>query len=122
MDTAFYGEPISTYTREQAIEDGTLVDVTEWGSADKGFIGGFKCPVAFTRTVWNLTEVPKGNTHESQRGRAHDVLWMASLHLRSALRHDDTFAVFKVIIGRITHKMYVKLDGDGVTVMLPEDY
>ena len=35
-----FGEPISIYTRAQAIEDGTLIDLTEWASADKGFIGG----------------------------------------------------------------------------------
>ena len=28
--TEFFGEPISVYTRQQAIEDGALVDVTEW--------------------------------------------------------------------------------------------
>jgi len=27
--TEFFGEPISVYTREQAIEDGVLIDVTD---------------------------------------------------------------------------------------------
>src|SRR5712691_13345787 len=57
--TEFWGEPISAYTREQAIADGVLVDVTEWASADKGFIGGFTCPVALTAGVWALVEVPE---------------------------------------------------------------
>ena len=47
-----FGEPISVYTRAQAIEDGELVDVTEWASSKTGFMGGFTVPVAVTRSVW----------------------------------------------------------------------
>jgi type I site-specific restriction endonuclease len=38
------GDVIYTYTRKQAIEDGVLVDLTEWASADKGFMGATPCP------------------------------------------------------------------------------
>ena len=49
----FWGAPISIYTREQAIEDGVLVDVTEWaGSGPNGMLGGFSVPVAMTRALW----------------------------------------------------------------------
>ena len=51
-----FGEPISTYTRAQALEDGELVDVTEWASADKGFRGGFVVPVALTNALWGAIE------------------------------------------------------------------
>ena len=38
----FWGEPISIYTRQQAIEDGVLVDVSDWaGSGPDGMLGGF---------------------------------------------------------------------------------
>ena len=81
-----FGEPISVYTRAQALEDGELVDVTEWASADKGFIGGFTVPVALTRSLWGAIEsIPaslKGCA--DVRGRAHDVLWMGSLAARRA--------------------------------------
>jgi hypothetical protein len=45
---------IHVYTRAQAIEDGQLVDVSEWARR-----AGFCIPVAVTRTVWGqCIEVP----------------------------------------------------------------
>jgi hypothetical protein len=83
MDEIF-GDVISAYPRAQAIDDGLLVDVTEWASADKGFVGGFRVPVALTRAAWNLIESipPKAAGLQDVRGRAHDVLFMASLAAR----------------------------------------
>ena len=78
---------ISSYTRAQAIEDGTLVDLTEWASSGPaGMMGGFTIPVAVTAAVWGLIErIPKSLEGIADvRGRAHDVLWMASLAARSA--------------------------------------
>jgi len=49
----FWGEPISIYTREQAIEDGVLVDVSDWaGPGPDGMLGGFRVPVVMTRALW----------------------------------------------------------------------
>ena len=45
---------IFTYTREQAINDGVLVDVTQ--TAKKS---GFRVPVALTSEVYNGYVVPK---------------------------------------------------------------
>lgn len=132
--TEMFGEPISIYTREQAIEDGVLVDVTEWASADKGFIGGFTCPVAITSAVWTLVDIDskKGNrTCQSTRGRAHDVLFMASLAVRSAVAArrlsqsdaDGTITrAFKLRLGRKNEILRVVLDGDGVTIGFPSDF
>ncbi len=75
-----FGEPISTYTRAQAIEDGELVDVSEWASSKTGFMGGFTVPVAVTRAVWaDIENIPRGQRHQDVRGRAHDLLFMASM-------------------------------------------
>jgi len=53
-----WGEPISSYTRAQAIADGVLVDLTS-ATDDKGHRlcpqAGFKVPVAITRTAWAQT-------------------------------------------------------------------
>ena len=127
--TEIFGEPISIYTREQAIDDGVLVDVTEWASASKGFFGGFTAPVAMTREVWTLVDIDskKGNrTYQSTRGRAHDVLFMASLAVRRTLHklnqiqgqrdRDLVRAIFKVRIGRKNEVLVATLDGDGVTI------
>ncbi len=72
---------IFSYSRAQAIEDGVLVDLTEWARET-----GFKIPVACTSAVWNGYIAPPEGTREcgqSERGRAHDVLWMLYLTIRS---------------------------------------
>ncbi len=71
----FEGAPIIySYTRKQAIEDGVLIDLSEWARET-----GFTIPVACTAAVWNQFVVPPEGTKElgqSERGRGHDLLWM----------------------------------------------
>lgn len=95
--TELFGDPISVYTRAQAIEDGSLVDVTEQaGSGPDGMLNGFTCPVAMTSTVWGVIErIPASlDGIADVRGRLHDVLWMARL---AAKRGGDA-ADFVVIL------------------------
>lgn len=81
-----FGEVISSYSRKQALEDGDLVDMTEWGSNSKGFHGGFTTPVAITRALWSDIDRKPLPHLQDVRGRAHDVLWMASLAVRGGLK------------------------------------
>lgn len=84
---------IFRYTRKQAIEDGVLVDLTEW-SREVGFV----IPVACTHTVWEGYIVPPDGTRElgqSERGRAHDVLWMCHVAIRRS--HHDREMRFEVL-------------------------
>ena len=134
-DNPFADAPvISGYTRAQAIEDGDLWDVTEWASHDKGFHGGFTTPVAMTTGVHSLvTNIPRGSSDDA-RGRAHDILYMASLGLKKELKStngripaDGAMATFKVKIGRKIHTLWAKIDGGDngepvTTIMRPEDY
>ena len=63
---------IFSYTRTQALEDGVLIDLSEWAGET-----GFGIPVACTAAVWNGHVVPPIGTRElgqSERGRAHDLL------------------------------------------------
>lgn len=118
-----FGEPISIYTRAQAIEDGFLVNMTEWASATTGFIGGFTCPVAVTSNLWAAIE--RKTTNQDTRGRAHDVLFMSSLALRAALaqgREERNFEVFLRIGRKSKQILHVVTDGDGVTIGFPEDF
>ena len=78
-------EIIHEYSRAQAIEDGVLVDLTEWASASHGFLGGFTCPVAVTAAVWAMIAPAKLPRSQDVRGRAHDVLFMASLTFRKLI-------------------------------------
>lgn len=107
--TEIFGDVISVYTRAQAIDDGFLVDLTEWASADKGFIGGFKCPVAVTREVW--ADIEHCPPMQDIRGRAHDLLWMASL----AARRGGSVTLFSVImqVGRTKKQIYKMVAGSG---------
>jgi len=74
-----YGEPIYSYTRKQAIDDGQQVKAPESLCAN----AGFKWPVFITREVWdNLVEVPEGVEAQDITGRMWDILWMASLSAR----------------------------------------
>ena len=71
---------IFSYTRAQAIEDDVLVDLTPWAKET-----GFIVSVACTSTAWEGYIVPPPGTRElgqSERGRAHDVLWL----LHNAIR------------------------------------
>ena len=63
---------IYSYTRQQAIEDGVLVDVSETARE-----AGIRYAVALTRAVWDqYVDVPLGVEGQDEAGRLWDVLWM----------------------------------------------
>lgn len=69
---------VHAYTRQNAVDDGVLIDVTDTAKE-----AGFDCPTALTRAVWcNYVQVPEGVQHQDESGRLWDVLWM--------LRHAKT--------------------------------
>ena len=77
---------IHEYTRQQAIEDGVLVDLSTWAVET-----GFTRPVACTAAVWSRYVTPPTGTRElgqSERGRAHDVLWMLYVAVRGGAAGD----------------------------------
>lgn len=82
----FAGMPvIFSYTRKQAIEDGVLVDLTEWAKET-----GFRIPVACTSALWQGYIVPPAGTRElgqSERGRAHDLLWLLFVAIKRRASH-----------------------------------
>jgi hypothetical protein len=125
----FWGEPISTYSRAQAIEDGELVDVSIAAQE-----AGITFPTALTRHVWNeCVEVPpklKGQQDES--GRLWDVLYMAAHAVRAATRAGKgsdrlpfTRRVRKAEGHRVERLLFVVGPGDDaapvVTIEYPED-
>jgi hypothetical protein len=91
---------IFQYSRAQAIEDGVLIDLTEWAKET-----GFKIPVACTAAVWNGYVVPTDRTREigqSERGRAHDLLWMLFNAIRKG-GNGDTL-LFQVMFLQTPHR------------------
>lgn len=93
-ENGLFGEPISIYTRKQAIEDGVLVDVTE---ADRKVL--FKVPVALTQAVWDRfvawTDLDnEKQTLQDQSARLMDVLWVLYLACRKS---GDSLVMFKLL-------------------------
>ncbi len=123
-----FGEPISVYTREQAIEDGMLVDVSRWAGPDQ-MRPAYLVPVCFTRRLWERVDVDGDEAWQVRmrargqdtRGRAHDVLWMAMLALRTG-REDVCLMVILPGPDRISRvQLRAVVDGDGVTIGLADD-
>src|SRR5690606_16136022 len=65
---------IYSYSRQQAIDDGVLVDITEMAQE-----AGFRFPVAVTRTVWETITPSPTDITQSISGRVWDMLWMLRL-------------------------------------------
>lgn len=119
-----FGDIIYAYTREQAIEDGVLVDVSETARE-----AGFKFPVAVTRAVWCEVIEPDqiAKRHgESEAGRLWDVLWMLLVAIKAGMDGDTVrYYLIATRAGR-QHKVELKAvcsPGDTlepvITVMLP---
>ena len=125
----FDGAPIiSCYTREMALEDGQLVDLSE---AD-GAKGHFKFPLACTAAVWALIEkacgIEYGKDCNDLAGVLHDICWMSKSPCAKAL--DPTTRVFPVIIaldGKQVEHTFKIVCGPGdtpepvLTLMFPEE-
>jgi len=118
-------EVIYSYTREQAIEDGVLVDISD---SELTKNAGFKVPVCLTSNVHALCEVPKGlEGGQDYKGRLWDVLWMA-VNAFKTFKEDKHLVPFKVIFQTGPgQKKTVDLwlcfnEAEGFTIMLPEDY
>jgi hypothetical protein len=139
-------EMIACYTREQAIEDGELFDVTTWaekGGPD-GMLAGFPpgMSVCMTASLWATVDVDgpepwkvrARQLAQDTRGRAHDVLWMAYLAWAKRGHPADDIIPFEVLMvvadargylpARHTRllSLWLVVNAEGATVMFPEDY
>lgn len=128
-----FGPAISVYTREQAIEDGVLVDVTEMAQE-----AGIVFPVAVTRRLWDEYIEPnefEESWGQSVEGRLWDVLWMFRVN---ALKRKGSQILYQVIFARqaaggrkrmvqktVTLKAVVSAEGPAggpcITIMLPDE-
>lgn len=109
---------ISIYLRAQALEDGVLVDVTEWAQ------GLFKVPVALTSALWGTLEQVPEDSGEDIRGRVYDVLFLAAL---SAKRAFESRISFQVLVNpkMLTLVMEIGPGDEGeavITIGFPEDF
>jgi len=113
-------EIISTYTADEAIDDGYLIDVSDMAKE-----AGFRWPVRITQSVHTLCTPPKSNKVQSYDGRLWDVLWMGFLAVRRSTSRRENMVTFIVRIGKKNHTLWAVIDGTSgpaIHIMLPEDY
>lgn len=133
-----FGDVIYAVTREMLIDDGALVDMTEWASREKGFHGGYTCPVAVTAAVnADLNAITKGS-HQDLRGRAHDMLYLSKFAIDGAVSQHrrsgrpmppkiETYFQVTMQVGRkklYTYKVVLapNMEGDPeVTILQPHE-
>lgn len=88
--TDFYGEPISTYSRADALADGTLVD-----AGDLGRQAGFIFPVALTRDVhdqfvrWSAEDRAAQGGWGDEQGRLWDLLYTLAVAMKARRVTDE---------------------------------
>ena len=89
-----FGPVICRYTREQAIEDGVLVDVTATAHE-----AGIKLPTALTRAAYDqyVTVTPEMRGLQDESGRLWDILWMFSCAVRAG-RITGSYGKFELIV------------------------
>ena len=94
----FWGEPVHTYTRTEALADGVLFDVTETARE-----AGFRVPVALTASVWADVCDLSGryvsrDPGQSPEGRLWDLLFMAAHAARRRANRSASVFVYALIM------------------------
>ncbi|MCA9028780.1 MAG: hypothetical protein KDA86_26490 [Planctomycetaceae bacterium] len=116
---------IFSYTREQALSDGVLVDVTDLARE-----AGFRHPTALTSTAWSrYVQVPDGVTCQDETGRLWDILWMLAIKSRQLGMECETLFQLHVRnkesrMDLVTLKAVCGPGDQGepvITIMLPEE-
>jgi len=126
-DEEFWGEPLFSYSRRDALEDGVLVDVTELGRE-----AGFRLPLAVTREMWDSLVVPDELARQmgqSEQGRIWDILQVLRITIQQAdSQQQICFSVSFAVQGRepvtFTLKAVCGPDDDNIpciTLMLPHE-
>lgn len=108
--TEIFGEPISVYTRADALRDGTLKDVSTTARE-----AGIRWPVALTAAAWGDLvawdeDAEKKNVCQDEAGRLWDVLMIVRLAIRAACEQAQQDGVARLD----THVLRVPAEGRGV--------
>jgi len=122
----FWGEPISSYTREDGIADGMLVPLADIdGGEDLGRQAGFTQPVCLTRSVYEACNTAHGDLS----AWLWDVLYVGAAKFRAYARTVEGSPVavgpvaYQVKIGRRLRKVWLEWNSfEAFTIMFPEDH
>lgn len=119
-------EVIYSYSRQDAIADGVLVDVSKLAEE-----AGFRIPVALTQAVWvKCVVVTEEVCDQDESGRLWDILVCLFFRIRRA-QAGESLVRFQVAIRRSPHLIedidLVAVCGPGdnaepvITIMFPEE-
>ena len=119
-----FGNVIFSYTRQDALNDGVLVDCSEMARE-----AGIKYPVALTYAVWDrYVVVPDGVSGQDEKGRLWDILWMFRC---AAIKTSSEIMNFRLLVrndnSKATEVMLKAIIGPGdtwepvITIMLPHE-
>jgi len=119
-------EIIYSYTQQQAIEDGLLVDISEYPLVKEA---GFKAPLVVTAGVYDLLKPPKElERWQDFDGRLWDLLVTAKIEIKRMIAREDWFGEFKanfqISLGKTkTKRFFITFSSsEGFTIMFPEEY
>ena len=122
---------ISVYTRNQAIEDGFLVDINSISPALDNLVKEhYKLPVCFTSTLWTVIDKAVKNKKwmNDLQGIIHDILWMSRVYKVSLSPSIVRFTVIITGAGRKkNHVLELQVHGGDegepvITVGYPQDF
>lgn len=113
---------IHKYTREQAIADGVLIDVSEMAKE-----AGFKVPVAITSGVHEIItpSAEEERMGQSENGRLWDILFVLYWRIKTSPENTSKI-LYEVLIGGSEVKLKaICHPGDHgepvITIMLPDE-
>jgi len=119
---------ISSYSREEAIADGVLIDISNTKEAREA---GFLIPICITSALHEMIKVPEGlEGSQNYEGRLWDVCFMAALAFKKKIKEgiEEELTSFKIYFQtgrkRITpFELWLIFNStEGFTIMFPEDY
>lgn len=117
---------IHTYTVQDAVADGVLVDAHEGELAEVTAQHLGTVPTFISCGLFEMMRkaVENPKIHNDWRGVWHDVLTMSAARSRARQGLSGTWP-FEVIITGVgnnrKHRLFITLDGAGITLMRPED-
>lgn len=129
----FFGGVIYEYSRQQAIEDGMLVDLNV---LDESMGATFGIPCCLTNHLYGFLQVPTGlEGCQDFKGRLWDTVWMAYLELKKYLTRnkgkpspEEEIIPFEVLFlqergkPQVLKRLWLTFNKyEGLTLMFPED-
>ena len=118
-----FGDPVSTYTWEQGLEDGVLVRAPEQICRE----AGYGLPVLLTANLSDRLEVPEEwQTYESFTGRLWDVLFVGRRAIKRSPTGANPLPFDVAVTSNLTHRrellsLLIGFAGAAVVISLPSD-